>query len=218
MKQKKFVSNENVSPSLFENKWLDRLTRTHVAIPVTMFFLYALGLIYYSKIATALSNWQIAGLFFGGWFLFTFAEYMFHRYLYHIEPTTEFRKNFSYKAHGVHHDYPKDKQRLAMPPWLSVLIGTFLLFVFELVLSSYSFATLAGFMTGYAFYLLVHYTVHIFRPPNNFLKELWVNHAIHHYKDNTIMFGVSSPIWDYVFGTLPKDKGMKRTVEVSKGV
>ena len=65
------------------------------------------------------------------------------------------------------------------------MIGTILLLIFELVLDKFSFSTLAGFMTGYAFYLLVHYSVHIFRPPNNILKELWKNHAIHHYKDDT---------------------------------
>ena len=32
------------------------------------------------------------------------------------------------------------------------------------------------------------------------------------------MYGVSSPIWDYVFRTLPKDKDMKRNLEVKGGV
>ena len=218
MKNKKFVTNENVSPQLFQNKWLDRLSRTHIAIPVTMFFLYAIGLIYYTKVATELTNLQVVALFFAGWFLFTFAEYMFHRFVYHIDLETEASKKFAYNVHGVHHDYPKDKQRLAMPPILSIVIGTILLLIFELILDNYSFSTLAGFMTGYAFYLLVHYSVHIFRPPNNILKELWKNHAIHHYKDDTIMYGVSSPIWDYVFRTLPKDKDMKRNLEVKGGV
>ncbi|MEL6652049.1 MAG: fatty acid hydroxylase, partial [Bacteroidota bacterium] len=26
----------------------------------------------------------------------------------------------------------------------------------------------------------------------------------HHYKDDTVAFGVSSPLWDYVFRTMPK--------------
>ena len=98
------------------------------------------------------------------------------------------------------------------------MLGTVLLLLFELVLSQYSFSTLAGFMVGYSFYLTVHYSVHIFRPPNNFLKGLWKNHAIHHYKDNTTMYGVSSPIWDYVFRTVPKDKSIKRNLEVTGGV
>ena len=213
---KNFRSNENVSPPLFENKWLDMFTRTHIAIPVTMFFLYAAGLVVWTKMATALTNWQILFLFLGGWLLFTFIEYAVHRRVYHLPPTSEMNEKIAYKMHGVHHDFPKDKQRLAMPPVLSIVIGTILLFLFELVLDQYSFSFLAGFMTGYAFYLLVHYSVHIFRPPSNFLRALWTNHAIHHYGDDTILFGVSSPLWDYVFGTLP-DRKMKQSVRIRAG-
>lgn len=213
-KKQKFVTNQNVSGQLFENKWLERMTRTHIAIPVTMFFLYAIGLIWYTKVATDLSNLQVAGLFFGGLFFFTFVEYNIHRYAYHLTPTSESRKKFSYKIHGIHHDYPKDKNRLAQPPVVTIIVGTILLLLFELILDKYSFSFLAGFMCGYAGYLLVHYTVHIFRPPNNIFKKLWTNHAIHHYQDETILFGVSSPLWDYVYGTLPKKGKKKKEVEV----
>ncbi len=213
-KQKQYVSNENVSVRLFHNKFLDSLTRTHIAIPVSMFFIYAGTLIWWTKVATLLTNWHIAGLFFGGILFFTFAEYLVHRYVYHIEPTTESRKKFQWTMHGVHHEYPKDKQRLAMPPALSVLIGTLLLGVFRLILGDYGFSFLAGFMVGYAMYLLVHYSVHIFKMPGNFFKALWVNHAIHHYSEDEVMFGVSSPLWDYIFGTVPR-KEKKREVQVN---
>lgn len=211
-----FVSNENISVPLFKNKWLDKLTRTHIAIPVSIFFAYGAGLLYYTKIATNLSNLTIVLLFFGGWLLFTLAEYQVHRRIFHThEDANERRKKISYTMHGIHHDYPKDKQRLAMPPVLSVVIGTILLVIFRVLLGQFAFSVLAGFLVGYAFYLLVHYSVHIFRAPNNFFKFLWVNHAIHHYSEDDIMFGVSTPIWDYVFGTLPKKEQKKRSLEVS---
>lgn len=213
-KQHQFVSNENVSVKLFNNKFLDSLTRTHIAIPVTMFFLYAIGLVWWTKTATALGNGQIVALFFGGALFFTFVEYLVHRYVYHISPTTEERKKFQWTVHGVHHDYPKDKQRLAMPPAFSVVIGTVLLGLFRLVLGDFGFSFLAGFMVGYALYLLVHYSVHIFRMPSNRFKALWVNHAIHHYSEDEVMFGVSSPLWDYVFGSVPR-KEKKREVQVN---
>jgi sterol desaturase/sphingolipid hydroxylase (fatty acid hydroxylase superfamily) len=106
--------------------------------------------------------------------------------------------------HGVHHEYPKDKQRLAMPPIMSITIGTVLLFVFRLFLGDLVFAFLPGFLVGYACYLCVHYILHIFKPPNNKLRVLWSIHAVHHYKDQTKAYGVTSPLWDYVFGTMPK--------------
>ncbi len=210
-----YVSNENTSVPLFKNKWLDKLTRSHISIPVTMFFLYAIGLLYYTKTATELSNLQVVALFFGGIFFFTFTEYVVHRWAYHPgEHASEARQKFCYTVHGVHHDYPKDKSRLAMPPVPALLAATLLLIIFRTILGKFAFAFLAGFMVGYAFYLLIHYCVHIFRAPNNFLKALWVNHAIHHYSEDEILFGVSSPLWDYVFGTTAKNEKKKSSVEV----
>jgi len=216
-KPPKFVSNESGPSNLFKNEWLNRLTRTHIAIPVTLFFAYAIGLLYYAKVATDLGNSTIVTVFFVGMLVFTFVEYAMHRWLYHPpEDASEKYQEFTYTIHGHHHAYPKDKQRLAMPPALAIVIGTVLLLIFKLFLDQYTFAFLAGFMVGYAMYLLVHYSVHMFKMPNNFLKALWINHSIHHYaEDDDILFGVSTPLWDYVFGTLPKKKSMKQ-VEVKK--
>jgi len=210
-----YVSNEDISVPLFKNKWLDKLTRSHIAIPVTMFFIYAIGLLYYTKVATELGNMQIVALFFGGTFFFTFAEYAVHRWVYHPgEHASEARVKFCDTVHGVHHDYPKDKSRLAMPPVLALLVATLLLVLFRTLMGHFAFAFLAGFMVGYAFYLLIHYCVHIFRAPNNFMKALWVNHAIHHYSEDEVLFGVSSPLWDYVFGTTAKQEKKKNSVEI----
>ena len=156
-------------------------------------------------------------LFFTGVLVFTFVEYAMHRWLYHPpEDASDKYQEFTYTIHGHHHAYPKDKQRLAMPPLLAIGIGTGLLLLFKLILDQYTFAFLAGFMVGYAMYLLVHYAVHMYKMPSNFLKALWINHSIHHYADDDeVLFGVSSPLWDYVFGTVPKKKSMKG-VEVKK--
>ena len=77
-------------------------------------------------------------------------------------------------------------------------------FVFTLTMGVYAYGFLPGFLTGYATYLWIHFAVHVYRPPNNFLKSLWVLHAIHHYKDDHVAYGVSSHFWDILFGTMPK--------------
>ena len=213
MKAKTQTANLSDSPDLFQHAWMNKLTRTHISVPVSIFLLYAIGLIISAYRFTDLNTAQIISLYVGGFFFFTLVEYILHRWLYHPpEDATESRKNFTYKIHGIHHDYPKDKKRLALPPWLSVIVATVLLFIFKLIISHYSFAFLAGFLTGYAFYLLVHYAVHIFKPPNNIFKALWTNHAIHHYSEDEILFGVSSPFWDYVFRTRPKQKTPKKVI------
>ncbi len=215
MNEKKTISNQNVSPDIFKNKWLNYLTRTHILVPIGMVVAFSGWLIYRSSVHTDFSALKTALLFFTGFFVFTLAEYVLHRNLYHIEPTSEWRAKFAYAIHGAHHDFPKDKQRLAMPPLGIIIYVTVFYAIFRLALGDYGYATLSGFAIGYVGYLGVHYCVHAFRPPNNFLKALWTNHAIHHYHDNTVLYGVSSPLWDYVFGTIPRDKQKKgKSVEV----
>ena len=48
--------------------------------------------------------------------------------------------------------------------------------------------------------------VHVYQPPKNFLKVLWINHSVHHYKHGEYVFGVSSPLWDYIYGTMKEKK------------
>lgn len=187
---------------LFKNPILEKLSRTHIAVPLVIFACYASGLLYWSVTHTTLTVWLTALLFFLGWLTFSWVEYMVHRYIFHMKTYTALRAKFQYTMHGVHHEFPKDKDRLAMPPLLSITIATILLLLFRLVMGDFVFAFLPGFLVGYAAYLAVHYMVHAYQPPKNFLKMLWVNHGIHHYKDGEIVFGVSSPLWDYIYGTM----------------
>jgi sterol desaturase/sphingolipid hydroxylase (fatty acid hydroxylase superfamily) len=189
---------------LFNNPILEKLTRTHIAVPVVIFLLYSSGLLYWSVTHTSLSAGTTVGMFFIGTLCFTWVEYMVHRYLFHMSTRTEKRTKMQYTMHGVHHEYPKDKERLAMPPILSVTISTMLLFLFRMILGDFVFSFLPGFLAGYACYLSVHYMVHAYQPPKNFLKFLWINHSMHHYKNGAEVFGVSSPLWDYVYGTINK--------------
>jgi len=204
------------SKLLFENSVLERLSRTHISIPVTIFFLYAASLLFWSYSHTLLTLTAAFALFLSGLLVFTWVEYQVHRRLFHMTTLSEFRKRLQYTIHGVHHEFPKDTDRLAMPPLVSVTIATLLLFLLSLVLGDMAFSFLAGFLVGYAAYLLVHYMVHVFRPPKNVFKALWVNHSIHHYKHGEAVFGVSSPLWDYIYGTM--DKREKKGTDVTEVV
>ena len=189
---------------LFKNPILEKLSRTHIAVPVVLFFLYSAGLLYWNIIHTSLSALTTIGLFIIGILTFTWVEYIVHRYVFHMKTYTATREKLQYVMHGVHHEFPKDKDRLAMPPLLSVTISTVLLLVFRVIMGDFVFAFLPGFIVGYAAYISIHYMVHAYQPPKNFLKALWVNHSIHHYKNGETVFGVSSPLWDYIYGTWSK--------------
>lgn len=187
---------------LFENPVLEKLSRTHISVPLIIFFTYATALLYWSASHTSLSTWATVGMFFLGLLCFTWIEYQVHRYVFHMKTYTAVRAKLQYTMHGVHHEFPKDKDRLAMPPLLSVTIATVLLLLLRVVMGDLTFAFLPGFLVGYASYLAVHYMVHAYPPPKNLFKALWVNHGVHHYKDGDIIFGVSSPLWDYIYGTM----------------
>ena len=187
---------------LFANPILERLSRTHISVPLIIFAVYSASLLYWSIAHTTLSVFATVGMFFGGLLVFTWVEYITHRYLFHMPTYTQARAKLQYTLHGVHHEFPKDKDRLAMPPLLSITIATVLLLLFRVVMGDLAFAFLPGFLVGYALYLAIHYMVHAFQPPKNFLRLLWINHGVHHYKDGEIVFGVSSPLWDYIYGTM----------------
>ncbi len=51
----------------------------------------------------------------------------------------------------------------------------------------------------------MHYATHHFPMRWGFLGYLKRHHMLHHYKTPDLRFGVSSPFWDWVYGTLPKD-------------
>lgn len=199
--------------TLFENPLLEQLTKTHIAIPLSLFTVVSGALIYYGIIEKGFSTPQMIVLFVAGMFVFTFVEYLVHRYLYHIKPHTHEvdTESFSYKVHGVHHDYPKDKKRLAMPPVVALVLATFFFIFYRALMGDFVFGFLAGFLMGYTLYLCVHYSVHIFKVPDNFFKILWHHHAVHHYRQPDRAFGVSSPLWDYVFGTMPNLRDDNKT-------
>ncbi|PIQ21594.1 MAG: fatty acid hydroxylase [Cytophagales bacterium CG18_big_fil_WC_8_21_14_2_50_42_9] len=195
--------NHKGTVQVFENPLLEKLTRTHIAVPISIFILISVSLIIYGYSHGFISVLSAIGLFVIGWFIFTFVEYMAHRHLFHMDTDTNIKKDIQYKFHGVHHDYPKDKDRLAMPPIVSLFLASVFFFIFKLIFGQFVFGIVSGFLFGYALYLFVHYAVHAYAPPKNFLKVLWINHGIHHYKDDNIAYGVSSPLWDWILGTMP---------------
>jgi sterol desaturase/sphingolipid hydroxylase (fatty acid hydroxylase superfamily) len=191
------------SAQLFQNPLLERLSHTHIAWPVGIFLSTATASLYYGYTHGFLQGVSALGLFLTGWLLFTYLEYAVHRYLYHLPTTTARRTKLQYTIHGVHHEFPKDKTRLAMPPIITVFVASLLFFIFRLVFSNWAFGLLAGFTFGYASYLFVHYAIHAYAPPRNFLKVWWTHHSQHHYRHEPVAFGVSTTLWDRVLGTMP---------------
>lgn len=196
--------DNNGSAHMFDNPLLEKISRTHISIPIILFLSISLVSFYYALTTTVISLTTGFVVLLLGFLVFTFVEYMMHKYFFHMEPNTPVKDKLQYSVHGVHHDYPKDKDRLAMPPFISAFYALVFYVVFTFIMGDYALYFLPGFLIGYSAYLGVHYLVHAYQPPKNFMKVLWVNHAVHHYKDPDVAFGVSSPLWDYILGTMPK--------------
>lgn len=195
---------EEGTTTLFKNPILEKLARTHISIPLTIYFVGSAILVFISLNRDYTNVLESIGVFIVGFIFWTWIEYLAHKHIFHMIPDTKLKEKLQYTFHGVHHEYPRDKTRIAMPPAASLVVLTALFFLFKLFMGNYVYTFLPGFVMGYSAYLFVHYMIHAMLPPKNKLNILWINHSIHHYKDDTVAFGVSSPFWDYVMGTLPK--------------
>jgi 4-hydroxysphinganine ceramide fatty acyl 2-hydroxylase len=201
---------KELSGTLFKNKFLESLTRTGIFIPIVMHIIISSVSFWYgiSILRVPLSNAFIAlGC---GFFFWTFAEYMVHRFLYHTESNSSFLLRLQHNAHGIHHQHPKDPTRLAMPPVPGLILSGIFFLMFWLVNNSYSFVFFPGFMAGYLVYISFHYAQHVVKTPKYPpFRALWKHHRIHHYQNPYIAHGVSTRLWDFVFGTMPKTNTKK---------
>jgi sterol desaturase/sphingolipid hydroxylase (fatty acid hydroxylase superfamily) len=149
----------------------------------------------------------VAAAFVLGLFLWTFAEYTLHRFLFHHKPTSPQQERIFFLFHGIHHAQPQVKTRLVMPlpvsiPAALISWGLFYL-IFGIVFRSPQWVAplMSGFLIGYLAYDLIHYATHHFPMRSGYGKFIKRHHMQHHYKDAATRFGVSSPLWDYVFLT-----------------
>lgn len=199
------------SPRLFKNKFLEFLTKSHPAVIFGMYIIISYFLIshYYNHYQTTVLS--IIGLFLLGVFAWTLAEYLMHRFLYHKIEDATYNSGIQYLFHGIHHEYPNDKGRLVLPVIPSLIIAALFFGLFYLIMRKYAFVFAPGFVMGYATYMTIHYTIHVVKPPKKY-DFWWRLHNIHHYQQHDRAFGVSSPLWDIIFGTMP-EKGRK-TVDV----
>ena len=199
-----YISNKNESVPMFESKFMEFFSHVHPATPV---ILYVPVIVYFLYRAFAQGNMSILviiGLFLLGVLMWTLLEYVVHRYVFHYEPKTRPGKMLHFIIHGVHHDYPNDASRLVLPPVISVPMAVLLYFLFTFTFRGYAPPISAGFALGYVCYDMIHYATHHFAMKNR--VGLWLKHyhLRHHYKEDEAGFGVSSPLWDYVFRTTRK--------------
>jgi sterol desaturase/sphingolipid hydroxylase (fatty acid hydroxylase superfamily) len=180
--------------------------KTNSLLAVSIYVCLSLSVLVYGVFIIRLSLKSNLIFIIFGLLLFTLVEYLLHRFLYHSGKDYKDEANWQYKVHGIHHDHPKEKGLLAMPIVLAILLGSFFFFLFYIILKDHTYFFWPGFFLGYALYLFIHYKIHSQKPPKNVFKYLWKHHNLHHYVYENKAFGVSSPLWDIIFGTMPPKK------------
>jgi len=133
-----------------------------------------------------------------GMLTWSFSEYCIHRFVGHA---CKGRNRFS-REHLAHHSNPD----YFAPTWQKMIFGSayaslcfslslFFLPVFVALIYALSFAL------SYGFYEWLHRRIHTHAPRNAYGKMMRKHHLSHHFSDARQCHGVSSRVWDRVFGT-----------------
>ena len=201
---------------IFKNQYLEMLTKTHPFVIWGMYIPVICFLLYYSFAKVDFTWSYIVLLFFAGILSWTLFEYLMHRFVFHYVAHSPRTQRLIYIIHANHHEYPRDKERLFMPPAPSLIMACIVFTLQYAAIGNNAFVFFPGFLLGYLIYGTMHYAIHAWNPPFKWMKPLWRNHHLHHYKEQEKGFGVSTTIWDRVFGTmfdLKKEKEDKDKVK-----
>ena len=203
LKTSGYVSNQVESVRMFKASWMEALSKIHFSVPL---FIYIPVIVWFLLQAQG-NEWGILGLFISGLFVWTLTEYVLHRFIFHWVPPGKWGKRLHFIWHGVHHDYPNDQLRLVLPPSVSVPLSILFYGLFRFLLDTPSvYPFFSGFMLGYLCYDMMHYAMHHLRWSNPMWVKIKNHHMLHHYQEHDKGFGVSNPLWDYVFNTTFKLK------------
>lgn len=213
----KYVSNKNETIRLFKNPVLEYFSHIHPVTPVVVYVPVLILLSYFGFKEVGI----ILGIlsFVVGLFLWSLTEYVIHRWAFHYEPKSDTGKKVHFLVHGIHHDYPRDATRLVMPLLVSVPLALLFYVVFKTLFGVYHLNIFSGFIFGYVSYDSIHYATHHLDMKGKIGKFLKTYHLRHHYSDDHTAYGVSNPLWDYIFGTVPhqvKERKNSKPIIVGK--
>ena len=190
-----------------------KMARTHHLAPVIIFgslsLLQTLAAIVWGGFSPA----KMILLYLAGFCMWTVVEYVLHRFPFHYVTEKEPLRLLTGGLHLLHHEIPNRGDYVVSPILLStpfyLLISGLLYLITKNIFSTALF--MAGLALAYLCYEWVHYSTHHRVAKTSFGKYLKRHHMMHHFKDSQNYFGVTSPFWDWMFGTLPKNDEQRDT-------
>ena len=172
----------------------------------TPFYFYtplALGVGVAALLSEKRSLTSILFLFLTGVLTWGLIEYCLHRLVFHFEAQTQKGRNFVYAMHLSHHANPKAMDDLFASLRLSLPLALlYCAIAFALTGSWQTVVYLyIGLTTGYFTYEFLHYQAHHRAPRLRVFRYLKRYHLLHHHQSSALRFGVTSPVFDYLFRT-----------------
>jgi sterol desaturase/sphingolipid hydroxylase (fatty acid hydroxylase superfamily) len=143
---------------------------------------------------------KIAILFVSGLVLWTLLEYVLHRWAGHTNGLGKLVR----KQHFMHHATPDYFTSLPRKLALAVPVLGGLAALGVLLFGPAGLALMLGTAAGWTFYERLHYATHVRGPRNAYGQWARRHHLHHHFQSPKANHGVTSPVWDFVFGTLER--------------
>jgi len=132
----------------------------------------------------------------------TFLEYVMHRFLGHD------RRLLKRTPFGAEHTAHHSRGDYFAPAWKKALFTVLVVGVIGgpayLVAGGAGLAFTAGLVGGYLAYEVLHRLLHVWQGVGPYARWARRHHFYHHFHDPKANHGVSSPLWDLLFGTYRK--------------
>ena len=137
----------------------------------------------------------MAALISAGLLCWSVLEYLLHRFVLHgLQPFKGW--------HEAHHNRPS--ALICAPTFFSAMLIITLVFVPAFWLGDLwrACALTLGVVAGYLGYAITHHATHHWRADSVWLRQRKRWHALHHHSTgDQRCFGVTSALWDHVFGS-----------------
>jgi sterol desaturase/sphingolipid hydroxylase (fatty acid hydroxylase superfamily) len=202
---------------IFDNAVLERLSHVHPLTPLLLWMPLVAWLLWRSFAVHRLDSGIVVALGTAGLFVWTLTEYVLHRFAFHLAPTSRGRRRLQFIIHGIHHEDPHDRTRLVMPPAPAIAASAVLYGLFRAVLGAvWVEPFFACFILGYLAYDYTHFAIHYRTPRTRFGRYLRRHHMLHHFVTPNARWGVSSPLWDWIFRTSGRAPHRERRIPAGR--
>jgi sterol desaturase/sphingolipid hydroxylase (fatty acid hydroxylase superfamily) len=191
---------------------MQRKTKRERNLEIDKFELYR-PFVFYAVILTVLnvaavksggvSFSQTVFCFSGGLLIWGLYEYVVHRWVLHRVPGESGLDLPGNRTHLKHHADPQSLERLNVQLRESLPVCVVYCLIAWMATGSWQSMTYlyTGLMAGYFFYEYLDFQAHHGMSRSRLVRYFRKNHLLHHHYDAKVRYGVTSPLFDYIFGT-----------------